>query len=185
MDLVFWALDLKYPTTIEAAGPAVDPECCGLDLTVHYEYPARGNLPPVKLTWYDGEKAAKPNFPAGCNITPGRMGVLFVGKDGMLQADYTTRTLYPEEKFKDFQPPAPTIPKSIGHHKEFFEACKTGGPTTCNFGYAGPLSEAVLLGNVAYRLGKKLEWDAAALKATNCPEADAFLKRPYREGWTL
>ena len=76
-------------------------------------------------------------------------------------------------------------PHSLGHHKEWIEACKTGGPTTCNFQYAGALTETVLLGNVAHRSGKKFDWDAANLKARNCPEADAFLKREYRKGWEL
>ena len=185
MDLAFWALDLRHPLTVEAEGPPVDSESCGENLTVNYEFPARGELPPVKLTWYDGDKAKQPGIPPGSNIVPNPMGVLFIGKDGMLQADYGARTLYPVEKYKDFKAPAPTIPKSIGHHKEFFEACKTGGPTTCNFDYAGALTEAVLLGTVAYRVGKKLEWNPETLKATNCPEADRFLSRPYREGWTL
>ena len=79
----------------------------------------------------------------------------------------------------------PTIPNSLGHHKEWTEACKTGGPTTCNFDYSGALSETVLLGTVAYRTGKKLQWDAENLKATNCPEADQFIRPKYREGWTL
>ena len=112
-------------------------------------------------------------------------GVLFVGKDGMCMANYGGYKLFPEEKFADFKPPEQTIPNSIGHHAEWVKACKTGGPTTCNFNYSGALSETVLLGTVAYRTGKKLEWDAAKLKATNCPEADQYLRREYRKGWTL
>lgn len=185
MDLAFWALNLRHPTSIEAEGPPVDAEGCGEGLTVNYQYAARGDLPPVKLTWYDGDKSTQPGIPPGSGITPLRMGVLFIGKEGMLQADYGSRTLYPVEKFKDFKAPVPTIPNSIGHHKEFFEACKTGGPTTCNFDYAGALTEAVLLGTVAYRVGRKLDWDAATLTATNCPEASQYIRRPYREGWTL
>jgi predicted dehydrogenase len=182
-DLGFWALGLRHPTSIEAEGPPVSAEGCPNKLVVRYEYPARGEMPPVKLTWYDGDQ--RPAFPPGHDIPVGGLGILFIGKDGMLRADYDTRTLYPQEKFKDFKAPTPTIPNSIGHHKEFFEACKTGGPTTCNFDYAGALTEAVLLGTVAYRVGKKLEWDAANLKATNCPEAERFLQPHYREGWKL
>ncbi|MFZ1934315.1 MAG: Gfo/Idh/MocA family oxidoreductase [Thermoguttaceae bacterium] len=183
MDVAFWALKLRYPTTIEAEGPPVSGEGCPNKLTVRYQYPARGEMPPVKLTWYDGDNP--PAFPAGYDIPNGGLGVLFIGKEGMLRADYGSRTLYPQEKFKGFKPPAPTIPASIGHHKEFFEACKTGGPTTCNFDYSGALTEAVLLGTVAYRVGKRLEWDAVNLKATNCPEADRYLRPHYRQGWTL
>ena len=185
MDLAFWALKLRRPATIAAEGPPVDADSSSHGLTVHYEYAARGELPPVKLTWYDGDKAADPGLPPGYDIPVGNMGVLFIGKEGMLRADYGSRTLYPEKKFKGFKPPQPTIPNSIGHHKEFFEACKSGGSTTCNFHYAGALTEAVLLGVVAYRVGKKLEWDAARLKASNCPEADPYIRGRYRKGWTL
>jgi predicted dehydrogenase len=187
MDLPFWALKLRYPTTIEASGPPINEESCpGPEgLIVKYEYPARGDLPPVKLTWYDGNKAKTPEMPQGLGIKPFGMGVLFIGKDGVLQADYGQRSLYPAEKFKDFKAPAPTIPNSIGHHEEFFKACKDGGPTTCNFDYSGALTEAVLLGTVAYRTGKKLQWDPETLTATNCPEAASFIRRPYREGWAL
>jgi predicted dehydrogenase len=183
MDMPFWALNLRHPTSVVAEGPAVDGEACPEDLTVHYEYPARGNMPALKLTWTDGK--AQPKFPEGQNIPVGGIGALFIGKDGMLRVDYDSCKLFPEDKFKDFKAPPETIPNSIGHHKEFFEACKTGGPTTCNFDYSGALTEAVLLGAVAFRAGKKLDWDAANLKATNCPEADQFLRQEYRPGWTL
>jgi len=103
----------------------------------------------------------------------------------MLIADYGRHQLLPEEKFADFKRPDPFIPDSIGHHREWVEACKTGGPTTCNFDYSGALTEAALLCNVALRTGKKLTWDAKKLKAIGCPEADVFLRREYRKGWTL
>ena len=112
-------------------------------------------------------------------------GVLFIGDKGMLLADYGRRVLMPEADFKDFKAPEPTIANSKGHHAEWITACKDGSPTTCNFTYSGALTETVLLGNVAYRTGKKLAWNGAALKAENCPEADAFLKREYRKGWSL
>ena len=88
--------------------------------------------------------------------------------------------------FESFERPPQSIPKSLGHHQEWIHAAKTGAPTTCNFEYAGWLTEANHLGNVAFRAGKKLEWDAAAMRATNAPEAEPFLKRPkYRDGWSL
>ena len=139
-------------------------------------------MPAVKLHWYDGSK--RPDILAEKKIDWGD-GVLFVGDKGMLLADYGRRILMPESEFKDYKAPEPTIAKSIGHHAEWIAACKDGRPTTCNFSYSGALSEAVLLGNVAYRAGKKLAWDAANLKATGCPEADAYLRREYRKGWTL
>ena len=85
-----------------------------------------------------------------------------------------------------FQAPEPTIPASVGcHRREWFEACKGRGEAFCNFNYGGPLTETVLLGSVAYRVGEKLEWDAANLKFPNCPRADQYVKRDYRQGWTL
>ena len=93
--------------------------------------------------------------------------------------------LLPERDFKGFQAPKPSIPPSLGHHEEWIHACKTGAPTLCNFEYSGTLVEHNLLGTVAFRAGKKLQWDAENLKAPNCPEADQFIRREYREGWTL
>jgi hypothetical protein len=151
-------------------------------MTIRYEYPARGTLPPLKLTWYQGRKSPRVETD---KVPDWSTGFLFVGEKGMLLADYGRRVLLPEDRFAGYQPPAPTIPDSIGHYAEWVAACKTGSPTGCNFDYAGALTEAVLLGNVAYRVGKKLEWDAAGLKATNCPEADPYIRREYRPGWTL
>jgi predicted dehydrogenase len=181
MDLPFWVLDLKYPTACEAEGPEVDPETCPLGLVVRYDFPARGEQPPVKLTWHDGNRI--PKEVAGQKV-PGN-GVMFVGRDGMLFADYGGYRLFPAEKFAGFKPPPQSIPNSIGHYAEWIAACRDGTPTTCHFGYSGPLSEAVLLGTVAYRVGERLEWDAAALKATNCPEADRLIRKPYRQGWEV
>ncbi|HEV3343768.1 MAG TPA: Gfo/Idh/MocA family oxidoreductase [Pirellulales bacterium] len=181
MDLPFWALKLRAPLSVEAEGPPVHPETCALGLTVRYEYPSRGELPPVKLTWYDGDK-----IPAQIHGLPtGGGGNLFVGDRGILWADYGAWHLHPASEFTGYQPPEPTIPRSIGHHAEWIAACKTGGPTTCNFDYAGALTEAVLLGNVAYRTGQRLAWDASSLKATNCLAAERFLRREYRKGWEL
>ena len=181
MDLPFWALGLTHPTTIEAEGPPVSPETCPLGLIVHYHYAARGDQPAVKLTWYDGTK-----IPAKIHgHATGGGGNLFVGEKGMLWADYGRYQLFPEADFKDYKRPAPTIPRSIGHHAEWIRACKTGSPTTCNFGYSGRLTEAVLLGNVAFRTGKQLAWDAEKLEATNCPEAAKFVQAHYRKGWSL
>ncbi len=181
MDLPFWALGLRHPTTIEADGPAVNPETCSLGLIVRYEYAATKDRPALKLTWYDGDKIP----PMIHGHSTGGGGNLFVGEKGMLWSDYDSHHFYPEKDFADYKPPKPSIPRSIGHHAEWLLACKTGSPTTCNFDYAGPLTEAVLLGNVAYRTGKRLEWDAEKLQATNCPEAERFLRNKYRDGYSL
>ena len=100
-------------------------------------------------------------------------------------ANYSAKKLFPVDKFAGYQPPAPTIPRSIGHHAEWIKACKDGSPTTCNFDYSGALTEAVLLGNVAYRTGETLQWDAKNLKAINCPAADQYIQKDYREGWEV
>ena len=112
-------------------------------------------------------------------------GTLFVGDKGLLLAGYDRHVLLPEKDFAGFTPPTPSIPESVGHHKEWLDAIKHGGSTTCNFDYSGTLAEAVLLGNVSYRTGQKLEWDSKRLKAANLPEADKFIKPDFRKGWGL
>lgn len=183
MDLSHWALDLRAPLTVEAEGPPVHPESTPHWLIARYQYPARGKKPPVKLTWYHGGKRP-PQFSEGTMPKWGD-GTLFVGEKGMLLAGYDKHVLLPEKDFADIKRPAPFIKDSIGHHKEWIEACKHGGTTTCNFDYSGALTEAVLLGNVAFRAGKKLEWDPKKLKAKNCPEADQFIHHHYRDGWKI
>jgi predicted dehydrogenase len=182
-DLPFWALKLHHPLSIEASGPPPHPELAPASMTATYEYGARGAMPAVKLTWYQGEE--KPVLWKEKKIPSWDSGVLFVGSNGLLLADYGKHVLLPEEPFKDFKRPAPSLPESLGHHEEWIHACKTGAPTTCSFDYSGPLTEANHLGNVAYRVGKKLRWDTAALKATTAPEAERFLRREYRKGWSL
>ncbi len=181
-DLAFWALKLRHPTSVEAIGP-VHEESTARWTIAKQQYPARGDLPPVALTWYNG--GGYPPFLKERNIPQWPNGVLFIGSKGMLLADYGKHQLLPESQFADFTPPEPFIPSSIGHHLEWIEACKTGGPTTCNFDYSGALTEAALLCNVALRTGEKLTWDAVNLKAVGCPEADKYLRRAYRPGWML
>jgi predicted dehydrogenase len=182
-DLPFWALKLKAPLSVEAAGPPPNPEIAPASMRATYEYGPRGDQPAVKLTWYQGTE--KPQAWTDKSIPPWPNGVLFVGDKGMLLSDYGKHVLLPEKQFADYRRPDPTIPKSLGHYAEWIHACKTGAPTTCHFEYAGWLTEANHLGNVAYRAGKKLEWDADGLKARNCPAADAFIRREYRAGWKL
>lgn len=182
-DLPFWALELKAPLTISAKGPPPHPDLAPASMQATYEYASRGELPPVSLTWYQGVN--KPALWTAGNIPQWDSAVLFVGDRGMLLSDYSRHVLLPEKEFADFKPPEPSIPKSIGHYAEWIAACKTGAPTTCNFEYAGWLTEANHLGNVAYRVGKTLEWDPINLRCPNAPEADRFLRREPRKGWTL
>jgi predicted dehydrogenase len=183
IDLPFWALQLQTPLTIEAHGPPPHPELAPASMRVTYEYGARGDHPPLQLTWYQGIE--KPAIWSDGTIPRWGSGALFIGDDGMLLSDYGKHTLLPEEKFRDFARPDPFIPPSRGHHAEWLHACKTGEPTTCNFRYAGWLTEANHLGNVAYRVGKKLQWDPDDLRASNAPEADSLIRREYRKGWQL
>jgi predicted dehydrogenase len=181
-DLAFWALKLRHPVSVEAVGP-VHAESAARWTIAKQQYPARGDLPAVNLTWYNG--GGYPEFVKANVALQWPNAVLFMGSDGMLIADYNKHQLLPEEKFAEFQRPDPFIPDSIGHHREWAEACKTASPTTCNFDYSGALTEAALLCNVALRTGRKLTWDAKNLKAVGCPEADKFIRRQYRNGWTL
>jgi predicted dehydrogenase len=181
-DLAFWALKLRHPLSVEAEGP-VHSESAARWTIARQEYPARGELPPVTLTWYSG--GGYPAFVQEGKVPQWGSAVLFIGSEGMLIADYGRHQLLPEERYVDFKRPDPFIPDSIGHHREWTQACKTGGPTTCNFDYSGALTEAALLCNVALRTGKKIVWDAKNLKAVGCPEADVLIRREYRKGWTL
>ncbi len=187
MDLAFWALDLKYPTRVEATGSPVHEETAAKHLAATWDFPARGDMPEVKLHWADGAPA-RPELLSQPGMPSWGQGVLFVGDDGYLAADYGNRILLPETKFQDFQAPESTIPSSPGHYVEWIEACKSVDSKPkplCHFGYSGPLTETVLLGTVAYRLGQPLDWNADSLKATNCPEADRLIQREYRKGWSL
>ena len=182
-DLPFSALNLQHPLTVEATGPPPHLEIAPASMSAAFEYGARGDLPPVTLTWYQG--TVKPAHHVERKIPQWDNGVLFVGDKGMLLADHAKYTLLPEANFREFQGPEPFIPRVRGHHEEWIEACKTGKPTASNFEYACALTVANHLGNLAYRLGRKLEWDPINLRAKNCPEADRLIGRQYRKGWKL
>lgn len=188
MDLPFWALDLTFPSRVGAEGPPPDmvgaPHWC----KVAYEF-SRPDGTPVKLYWADGganydlvkETRDADNQPA----SDWGLGILFVGSEGKLLADYGRRQLLPVEKFRDFQPPEPSIAKSIGHWKEWTEACKGQGTTSCHFGYAGLLTEGVLLGVVSYRSEGPIIWQADSLSAPSNPRAQEFLSKRYRAGFEV
>jgi predicted dehydrogenase len=183
IDLPFWALGLRDPISVEADGDPRSDESYPHWLIARYQHPATDRHEVLTLTWYDGVK--RPPSPPGHDLQKWGIGVLFVGEKGQLLADYGKRILLPEDKFKDFKPPEQTIPRSPGHYQEWILGCKTGSPTLCNFDYSGKLVEHNLLGTAAFRANTKLEWDAANLKATNCPAADQFIRRKYRAGWSL
>jgi predicted dehydrogenase len=189
IDPVFWALKLSHPTSVRAITTEVNSETAPLSSIVEYEFPARGEMPGVKLTWYDG--GLMPPRPAeleeGRRMGSGNGGVLFVGEKGKLMCGCYAKNprLIPETRMQQFQRPAKTIPRVEGHHQDWIRACKGGKPASSNFDYSGPLTEVVLLGNVAIRSGKGLEWDGENMRVTNIPGANEYVRREYRSGWVL
>jgi predicted dehydrogenase len=187
-DPVFRALKLGHPISVEASSTRVNEETYPLASMVTYHFPARGEMPPVKLTWYDG--GLRPPRPEGLpeGDLMGDNGRLLVGDKGFLLGN----RIYPESRRNEVGEVPKTIPRSVGHYQEWAEACKGGKPAGSNFNWAGPLAEVVLLGNIALRVHvrelltrKKLLWDPETMKITNLPEANEYIRRQYREGWTL
>lgn len=183
IDLPFWALKLQHPLTAEAEGPPPHPETAPAQLVCRWTFAARDTMPPLSLAWYHGGR--RPKLVTEGKVPAWGNGVLFVGDRGMILADYGRHVLLPEKEFADIKLPAPSIPKSRGHHEEWVHACKTGAPTTCPFDYSGPLVESNLVGILAYRLGRTIEWDPVNLRAKNCPEAERLIHKTYRKGWSL
>lgn len=186
MDGAFWALNLSYPTTVEAEGEPRHPDSAPKWSIVRYEFPRRGDMPPVNLTWYDGGKMIPEELLEGQKIGKDFNGSLFIGEKGkMLVYHGSDPILLPQKDFEGFQPPAPTLPRSPGHYIEWINACKGQGKTASNFDYACPMTESILLGNVAFRLGKKITYDSRRMKAVGMPEADEYIQHRYQKGWSL
>ncbi len=182
-DLPFWALNLDAPKSVVAEGPEPHPEIAPASMRAVYQYGPRGEMPACQLTWHQG--AYKPQAWIDGKIPQFDSGVLFIGDDGMLLSDYKRHMLLPEEKFAKFERPTPFIRDVAGHHEDWLAAVRTGSPTGSPFSYAGPLTEANHLGNVAYRAGGPIEWDAQKMIATNAPNASQFISRKPRDGWSL
>jgi predicted dehydrogenase len=187
MNLPNMALRLGAPTAVSAnVAHPVNNETAPMGCTVTYEFPQRNGLPACRLYWYErrlpDEKLFHGQKPSGS-------GILMIGSKGTMysNSDYGgAYRLLPEGNFPNFRPPAPTLPRSPGHHAEWIRACKGGPPAMSNFvDYAGPLTEMVLLGNVAIRAGQRLVWDSAKLQVTNMPAAAQYIRREYRKGWEL
>lgn len=193
LDLPHWALGLRAPWSAEIVdGPARHPDSTPPWLVVRYEYPASlvaragvaGQMSsPLKLTWYHGGK--KPALLPANLGAKWDSGVLFLGEKGMLLADYTRHLVMRDAAFADYADPAGINSDFTQHHKEWIRAIKTGKPAASDFAYSGPLTEAALLGNVAFRAGCKIEWDSKNLRAKNCPAAEEFIHHEYRVGWRL
>jgi predicted dehydrogenase len=202
IDPIYYALKLRYPLSVEASIAAgVDPaniweklnntETFPLASIVTYEFPARENMPPVRLIWYDG--GLMPPRPE--ELEPGRRmpsnGALYIGEKGKLLHDQDAEAprLIPETAMREYTVPPKTIPRiATSHEMNWVEACKTGGTASSNFDYAGPLAETTLVGNLAVRFPwQKLEYDGENMQVTNHPEANALIqwKDLYRGGWSL
>jgi len=179
LDIPFWALGLTYPTRVDASGPEVHPQTTPKSMTTRFEFPAAEGRGPVVLHWYHGQ----PPILKEKKLSGKGANTLFIGSDGMLLCGFGMRKLLPEKQFADYKAPEPTIPNSPGIHREWIDACKDGPAATCDFQYSGPLTETVLLGNVAYR-GGGFEWNAEKLAADN-PKAAKFVKPAFRAGWEL
>jgi len=196
-NMAFMALNLGYPASVEAQSDEINPETFPNWATITYQFPKRGDMPPVKWVWYEGKKKNKegkdvPNIPNsdllhGLRSNDGS-GSLMIGEKGYLfsPSDYGTNyALGFNDKFTGFQMPEKTLPRSAGHHKDWINACKGGKPSLANFDYAALLTEVVVLGNVALRVGKKIDWNGEDMKAANCPDAAKFVKPEFRKGWEL
>jgi hypothetical protein len=187
-DPACWALDLREPLTIEASGAGgVDSYIAPVGGLYTYQFGPRGKMPAVKFVWYEG--GLMPPRPEGLEeddqLGANGNGILFIGDKGMITCGgWAGRPmLLPGSKDEAYKRPAKTLPRSKGHHRDWLGACKGGTPASANFQYGAALTEVGLLGLVALRVGKKIQWDAKAMKATNAPAAAALIKESYRPGW--
>ena len=175
----FRALKLAHPTRVQASATQVFAETAPLAAVVTYDFPARGEMPPLRLIWYDG--GLKPPALGDFEGRPPDGGALYIGDEGKMLGT----TVLPGSRATKFESLPKTLPRRGGTWAEWFEACKGGEPAGCNFNWAGPLTETVLLGNIAIRTGKRLEWDAAQMKFTNDEPANDLVKESYQNGWSL
>ena len=189
MDPAFYALDLGAPSAVDAKTSDLKPESYPAWTILKYEFAANGDRPALTLTWYDGGKMPPNPRDFGPTDKLADNGITFVGDKGtMLCGGWSgAPRLYPESLSKEFKPPAPTIARSIGHRPEWIKACKDHKPedAKAGFAYSGPFTEALLVGNLALRLQKRIEWDATQMKATNASEADALIRKRYRDGFGI
>ena len=190
LDSVFWALKLAAPTSIELLRKEGDNEEIHPDVAVvKFEFPAREDMPPVTVNWYEGMEPPRPEeLEEGRPMGDSEGGVIFKGETGkIMHGTYPGRVLIiPDEKMKAYERPPESLPRvGATHEQHWIQCCKAGKPACSDFSYAAPLTEFCLLGNIAIRVGGKLEWDAENMTAVGRPEADAWIRRPYRDGWSL
>ena len=217
-NMAYMALKLyeAHPITIQAESGIINFQTYPSWAHVTYEFPARSEMPPVRVNWYEGHRDGKVVQPPDelkeavlaefnkHNVRTGKhkqpykdlsdSGCILVGEKGMIYSpnDYGAEyVMLPDEQFENYQKPPQSLPRNgqsdVGMKKEWVAAIKGGPPAMSNFNYSARLSEFILLGNVAIRAGAQhpLQWDGEAMKVTNWPEANAFLKREYRKGYEL
>ncbi len=189
LDAALWALKLGYPTRIEGTSCGGNADVHPIAAMVNYQFPARGEMPPVKLTWWEGLRAPWPEGLDEDLEMPPEGGIIFHGSKGKIMATHTggRPLLLPTALHRDYRRPAKTLPRVEGenHELNWVRACKTGKPAGSDFEYASRLTEICLLGNIAKRTGVPLQWDGAGMKFTNAPDANQFVRTQYRNGWSL
>jgi predicted dehydrogenase len=190
MDLLWNAVDATLPTSAEAKGEAFNPDVTPVECESHFEHPANDWRGPIRISWYQG--GAMPQSPKPyVDLKRIDHGAMFKGSKGYVICDFASRLLLPFGDNSDLTYYKPRSPEQVlpplGHfQKQWIDACKdTSLKTACDFEYSGNMIEQLLLGLVAYRVGKKLDYDGATGRVTNSPEANELLRRQYRPGWTL
>ena len=188
LDPVYWAMKLTPPLSIEATTCGNTPEVHPLSAIVTFKFPARADMPPLKLTWYEGTRPPRPDDLEDGRTMPGEGGVLFKGTKGTILCGVygNSPRIVPESKMREVALPEKTLARVNGsHEQDWVRACKTGDPAGADFSYSGPLTEICLLGNIAKRVDQRIHWDAANLQVTNLPEANRYVRTEYRKGWEL
>jgi len=186
LDPAFWALELGAPTSVEARSSGITEETVARGAVYHFEFPAKGDRAAVDVYWYSGRE----RVPRPPGLEEGRRfggGIHFIGDEGVIQCGGWAGPprLVPESRMKSYERPPEIFPRLDGHHKGWIDAIRKGEQVHGGFDYSGPMTEAVLLGAVALRTGKKILWDGPNMKATNAPEADKYIKPAFRDGWSL
>ncbi len=189
LDTPVWVLNLGHPTSVQASSTPYNDETFPQACFVTYDFPARGKMPPMKLYWYDGGlMPPRPDELEEDRRMP-QSGTILVGTEGKIMcADYGNQArLIPEAAMKAYTLPPKTIPRSPGIHQGWLDAIRSGKPASSNFNVSGHLTEIVLLVNLAIRAGRnvKLMWDGPNMKVTNVAEVNQYIRREYREGWSL
>jgi predicted dehydrogenase len=194
MDLAWNAIDARLPLSAEGKGDPVNPEVTPVMLETHFEFPANDWRPGVRVSWYEG--GAMPESPnRAVDLKKIDHGAMFEGSEGFIVADFTSHILIPQKNEADrsqadmtyYKPRAKEalLPPLGNFQTQWIKACKGEGKTSCDFGYATDMIETMLLGLVAYRVGKKIKYDGDTGQVPDCAEASQFLARTYRDGWTL